>query len=133
MKKIINLFLILYIFLLPSPAAAKTIKETINLPMLDDCFYGSLLFNNYKDCWFILNTHEPWRDDKCPIRLGILLIWSAAYSFLWSFFRAAVLWLTVGRRNAGSISGFAGRFLILKKKSSGLPVLLNVNTAADSY
>jgi hypothetical protein len=51
MKKIINLFLILYIFLLPSPAAAKTIKETINLPMLDDCFYGSLLFNNYKDCF----------------------------------------------------------------------------------
>jgi hypothetical protein len=52
MKKLINIFLIFYIFFLPPSVNAKTIKESINLPMLDSCFDNYTVFSNYINCFF---------------------------------------------------------------------------------
>jgi len=52
MKKLINIFLIIYLLIFPAIANAKTIRETVNLPMLDDCFFNYLSFKGYVECFF---------------------------------------------------------------------------------
>jgi len=52
MKKLINIFLIIYLLIFPTVANAKTIRETVNLPMLDDCFINYSSFKGYVECFF---------------------------------------------------------------------------------
>ena len=51
MKKLINIFLIIYLLIFPTVANAKTIRDTVNLPMVDDCFDNYLIFNTYVKCF----------------------------------------------------------------------------------